>query len=459
MRVEYDDAIERLESMTDEKTFKVGYFTHEIRHSDGTTETYTETDGTEEDHQRATERAERVAAAYGKHLQPVTVPPPVSVPPIKLAPTILELGEHHYKRWLHAKMKWLGNAADEPSDSVKRYNQNAAKFFALINGNLRIDQITLEHLQAFDTHFPNLPSRVLTNKESRHHQSLNDLKNAGIYGKGTLTGTTAHKKCMGAIKKMLSDAYSMGLISKSVGALHTARIELPIIKDNSKRLHFTPSDLKAIFDSPFFLNGWRGLDRDGQTMFWMFIMALYSGARNGELLYLGRSSVEECPQTGIWYLSIVNEIKDAQVMRTAKNKNSIRKIPIHDAVIKLGFLDFHKQATSDFYLFSTISERSSSASSQFSSKASALLDAHGAHIPNRKTFYSFRHTIITHAVRNASIGIEAVSALTGHIQQDEEPTLVSETVYLGDLELEDIKKNVVDKIWFGLKIEEGLKPS
>ncbi len=67
--------------------------------------------------------------------------------------------------------------------------------------------------------------------------------------------------------------------------------------------------------------------------YWLPFMALFSGARIGELAALGVPDIKQ--EGGIWYFDITEEDDDG-----VKKDNSVRKVPIHKILIDLGLLDY-----------------------------------------------------------------------------------------------------------------------
>ncbi len=109
-------------------------------------------------------------------------------------------------------------------------------------------------------------------------------------------------------------------------------------RDRDKRASFRRHELEALFKHTI----WQGCKsvrfrnypgdvvlRDG--LYWVPILAAYTGARREELsaLVVGDVQVED----GITFLNIVENEN-----RGVKNFSSVRRVPIHDRLIELGFL-------------------------------------------------------------------------------------------------------------------------
>ncbi|WP_321530883.1 site-specific integrase [uncultured Desulfuromonas sp.] len=70
--------------------------------------------------------------------------------------------------------------------------------------------------------------------------------------------------------------------------------------------------------------------------FWLPLLAIFTGARGNELAQLYVEDVCYDDKTEYWYLDINDRAPD----KSTKNKPSIRQIPLHPTLIKLGFLQY-----------------------------------------------------------------------------------------------------------------------
>ena len=69
----------------------------------------------------------------------------------------------------------------------------------------------------------------------------------------------------------------------------------------------------------------------------MPLLGLFTGCRGNELAYLFKEDIRKHPDNGISYIFIrIN----AEIAKRAKNRNSVRSIPIHPQLKKLGFLKY-----------------------------------------------------------------------------------------------------------------------
>lgn len=122
-----------------------------------------------------------------------------------------------------------------------------------------------------------------------------------------------------------------------------------------KRRLWTPDELKKIFAAPVYtgcLNDLHCLSSGGYDLrmsgrYWLPLVALMTGARIGEIsgIRVGDVVVND----GITYLSVSTEVSDEDDeedrQRTVKTENSIRILPVHPELQRLGFLRYIADTT------------------------------------------------------------------------------------------------------------------
>lgn len=173
---------------------------------------------------------------------------------------------------------------------------------------------------------------------------------------------------------------------------------------------FTQSELGRIFEPSSYLAKMNAADT-----FWAPLLSLTTGARLGELVTLEVSDILQEPDTGIWTVGL----RDEEV----KNDHSIRRVPISQQLIDIGFLAYHAHmaqlGTELLFPFRKFDgptwqlDPSKTVSRVFA----AYLDRLGI-IDSTKVFHSFRHTAITMLnVRGVPIG-DAMQ-IVGHSAQEE----------------------------------------
>ncbi|SDA28626.1 hypothetical protein SAMN02799622_04347 [Methylobacterium sp. UNC378MF] len=114
-----------------------------------------------------------------------------------------------------------------------------------------------------------------------------------------------------------------------------------------RRQPFTPEQLAVFFQSDFYREaaasgpapyrydtkrGWR---------FWLPLLCLFTGLRPREVLQMHVDDVQRTKE-GTFYLDVVasDDEDDAPLRKTLKTKSSRRRVPLHPALIRIGFLSF-----------------------------------------------------------------------------------------------------------------------
>ena len=224
---------------------------------------------------------------------------------------------------------------------------------------------------------------------------------------------------LGQLKGILEYAHSCGFTT----ADQSRHVEIPNTKQikTVERLPFSDDDLAKIFPKDYGVDfGKKHAALDWDVRYWFPSIALYSGARLEEIGPLKTDDIKTCPDTGIIYINITDSgISGDGQKKHAKNKNSVRPIPVHSKLVELGFLEYvekRKQDKKDKSLFKLKRDkqgRLAKGLSNWFSRFEAKKSRNGGHIIGyierrgveskgaydagerwTKTFHSFRHTAI-----------------------------------------------------------------
>ena len=169
--------------------------------------------------------------------------------------------------------------------------------------------------------------------------------------------------------------------------------------------HFELSELRAIFASPRFIN----VKFSRPSFYWMPLLALFSGARRGELAQLKTEDILRSDHVD--YIRIHGDGEDQQV----KTRASVRNVPIHPELKKLGFMEYvedmkgqnHKWLFPDLSARGSGSKRGEPVGRWFTRHLQSLgIKQEG------RSFHNFRHTFIVTA-HACGVG-ELTRRLSGH---------------------------------------------
>ena len=188
--------------------------------------------------------------------------------------------------------------------------------------------------------------------------------------------------------------------------------------------YFGKVDLKNIFDNlpKFTQNSWQ---------FWIVIIELYTSGRIGEVASIRTEYIFEKSALHVLRLS------------GTKTDSSDRIIPIHQDLVKLGFLDFveSRRKSKNDMLFDITFSGQNGACAQTSKFFTEFKSAIGITDP-LKVFHSFRHTI-NDLMNQAGVNEKAGSQYRGHAGSGG----VRNKIYGRNLlSIEVMQAEVVDKI-------------
>ncbi|MGJ8481716.1 tyrosine-type recombinase/integrase [Sphingobium yanoikuyae] len=187
-----------------------------------------------------------------------------------------------------------------------------------------------------------------------------------------------------------------------------------------RRRPFSSEQLRRIFSAPVFVGckdegrGYAtpGPLRLGGAKFWIPLLGLFTGARLNELCQADVADIQTID--GIHCLVISAESESGNSGKSLKNKSSARRIPLHPALLELGFMAFvrRKRATNSEKLFDDIPAGALGFRSIAFSRWFARFLTRAKAETRTTCFHSFRHGF-RDAARNARIDRDIVLALGG----------------------------------------------
>ena len=162
-------------------------------------------------------------------------------------------------------------------------------------------------------------------------------------------------------------------------------------RPREKRREFDADALKAIFGSPIYAADERPEGGAGEAVYWLPLVALYTGARINELCQLHPGDVAQEGYT---------DLKGKRV----KTEGSERRIPVHPDLIKLGFVKYAQAQAGKPLLFSELkpSPIDEKISTNWGRWWGRYLRKTCGVTDERMTFHSFRHTF-KHHIRQCHI--------------------------------------------------------
>jgi integrase len=187
-----------------------------------------------------------------------------------------------------------------------------------------------------------------------------------------------------------------------------------LAETRSQRQPWEPAELSVLFCSPIYLRGERPAGGKGEAAYWLPLLALFSGARLNEMAPMRVEDIKHDPASDVHFMTV---IEDEDVGRSVKTETSLRAVPIHPELRRIGFLqfaDYRRQMDGPkARLFPLVQPNSKgnygAGFSQWFGRYKRSLG-----IENESSvFHSFRHGF-KDALRAAGVNEDINDALTGH---------------------------------------------
>lgn len=236
-------------------------------------------------------------------------------------------------------------------------------------------------------------------------RAMGDEFRAWLRSKEDLSSKTAHDRFTMVKTLLLYAARDLELIPRNPWE----GLDIPY-QTEEEREPWTEEELKALFGLPLFTlyelpsNAKAG----GAAAYWVPLLGLYSGARISELCQLRVSDVE------VGRYGPFISFNDKGAKATIKTKASIRRLPVHSDLIRLGFLEHLeavKRAGSES-LWPALRLRDARPGGYFSGWFSEF-HRKAAGTDDIPPFHSFRHNVRT-ALEEAGANLITTRRLIGH---------------------------------------------
>ena len=311
--------------------------------------------------------------------------------------------------------------------------------FALITSEkrleLRISELTTEHMRQFAENLPRLPQRTRCRDPRSLAQILADPR-------PPISATTKRSYAI-AVDMFLRwcDDQHYAIRPGLTSILNGVRKKNKNAKIGVRDQHGL-TELKLMFESKEYRQGTFRLPSE----YWLPLLATFTGARQGELCQLAVDDVLKGNEGGFWTISI-HKGGDNLV----KNNNAVRTIPVHPKLIELGFADYamEQKAKGETRIFPEEKRNARGEFDRYSKSFNRQRKKWGINSTGeiKKDFHSFRHSIKT-VLRN-KVDSSIADLIAGH--SDGDPN----KVYFHGYDL-DVLYDAVSKIQFDVDFD-GIK--
>jgi integrase len=281
----------------------------------------------------------------------------------------------------------------------------------------QIDTYTKDDIIAFKDALRLVPSNF---KKFFPNATMKEAIEKNIEAKRkTLDAYTVQRK-LDTVRRFFGWAVGNNLIGENPAD----NIKIAAIKKKSKksdRQPFTIEELRALFKSPLFVgcrsyHRWKrpGALKIRDHRYWLPLLALWTGARQGELAQLLTGDIGTVDGTMVIRITeTADDEAPADVVKKVKNASSIRIVPVHDQLRLLGFPKYVERMRREkrVRLFPECQRAKDESFSPFSKHFRNVLSACGIRRAG-VVFHSFRHSF-EDAMRAANLEGEVRHSLTG----------------------------------------------
>ena len=345
--------------------------------------------------------------------QPVATAAVEALPKQPTAPTLFKLGEMFHRNQLASK-KWT---------RVKTGNGylSTIKLFEKFFGDRPIQTYTEREAENFREFLQKIPSGWQLHPKTKElsYEEAIQLKRPKL----TQNAVRDHLIRINAVFKF---AKKKKYLAENIFD------DITVEKQKGrKREPFTKEELYILFEEQNFL----AFQHAGYpSRYFAPLLAAFTGARRSELFFLDVDSVYM--KHGIWLIDIndfgEDDEENPNKMKRVKNDGSIRVVPLHNKLIKLGFLDYVNERRKDrkdkrlFKEYNVVNEQAGHGFSIVFGKwirktAADLGEKRGKLFPRYRGIHSFRHLFISES-REREISEAAARVLTGHTIPDDTHT-------------------------------------
>jgi integrase len=296
-----------------------------------------------------------------------------------------------------------------PAGTVHEYKRSVEMFIQL-HDDLAVVEIKRSHARLYREAIQAVPKH---RSKKLRTATLPELSAWGLkHPEAPRVSAATVNKQLGAVSAIASWARLNGIIPEDTPWPNPFD-NMSVPEEQSERTSFENAELQLLFSAPVFTKHEYPEGGRGCAAFWLPMLALFTGARQGELTGLTAADVQTEPETLTPLLFITEKLSRG---RTLKTKTSQRVIPIHTELVRLGFLgyveDVRSRAGNDAWLFPLVAPAKGKArTSTWSRWFGRYLRAQGVTDTN-KVFHSFRHRFKDEA-RTGRVEKEVHNALMG----------------------------------------------
>lgn len=290
------------------------------------------------------------------------------------------------KLWHEAIINFVALRASDGLSTrmAKEYKRNVDAICAL-SENIPVNCVDSAFLRELLAVYAKLPKR---NISPYHGLPFEELLKMDIPEKARVSPKTV-SHLLKFLQGFFVYARQNGLVCDTPAKNLNLRLDL-----SSRYGVFSDKDIRKILDFVDAYDNWKK---------WAIYLAIYTGARRGEIAQLRKQDIKQDEKTNIYYIQVTSEAG------AVKTNNAIRKIPLHSEIIQAGFLKYVCQCNEKLFV-----EIKPFAISRFFKLILKYCEVESFDEDgNPKVYHSIRHTFITKA-RAVHSNTTAIQQVVGH---------------------------------------------
>ena len=271
----------------------------------------------------------------------------------------------HHATFKEVADQYLKFATDEAEANKRRPHTSKKKaalvatVVEMIGSDTRVDAISFDAVQHFRLKLDRLPA----NRNKLFPGKTIDQAIALATKSSKRLSYLAQCDYASQLRLILDLALKKQLITHNFA--HDLRpLKVDTVSDGDRRPSFSTDQIQQLFSCDYYAKcstlpvPYRG-DTNGGWRFWLPLMMLFGGMRPNEVCQL-RLSDFKTTKAGVHYINVTNEESDEDAAhlteKSVKTRNSVRKVPVHPVLIKIGLLAYvqDRREAGDVQLFPTL---------------------------------------------------------------------------------------------------------
>ncbi len=330
-----------------------------------------------------------------------------------------------------------------------------------ICGDVDVRDYSSTHMAEFRSVLIDVPKVYWRSSNEQAKHILQVIVEAGAEGPDYVrVSPKTINKHLSNMNSVFEHAKTMGLVERSIlsfadGLYLESGSEVSGLEEHEERPGYTPDQVQLFFTHPVYLGRKSAYfyNDPGQVivrdaLYWLPLLACFQLMRREEICQLKVKHVKQ--EQGIWFFDLMqHEVK-------VKRHSSKRRVPLHDAIIQLGFLDeVVTDREPDELLFPELAPNAKgSYSDAVGKRVSRIVDSLGIKLIRVDdseadgALHPFRHHGITQ-LENQGVQGGIIDALSGHSSKERK----SERRRYTDQIFLSVLRDTINKLQVSLDVE------